>query len=370
MSWLVKRPDMVVHVHEPLNAEPPRAALAGSGLTPLDAFYVRGHGRVPETSGRLWRLGIDGLVDRTLSLSLEELRDGRLAEMAVVATLQCAGNRRRGLIEVREIPGEAPWGPGATGTARWGGVRLADVLTMAGMGSEARHVAFVGADRSEEADPPQLYGASIPLAKALSPEVLLAYEMNGEPLAEVHGAPLRVVVPGYIGARSVKWLRRIQVRAEPWDGFFQSTAYRLLAPEQRPGPGRGMALGEIALNADFLAPDDRATIGAGAIPVSGYAFAGGQREVRRVDLSYDGGRTWTQAELLEDQGRWAWRLWRADLELAAGEHEIIARAWDDAANTQPERAETVWNPKGYVNNSWARITLNVVASRMPRADSR
>jgi len=365
-----KRRDMLVHENDPFNAEPPRRALAGFALTPLDAFYVRGHGPVPELDEQAWGLQIGGLVEHRTSLGLDDVRGGRFVEAEVVATLQCAGNRRTGLIEVRDIPGEAPWGPGATGTARWRGVRLAEVLEQAGVLAAAHHVAFVGADRSEEADPAQLYGASITLAKALADEVLLAYSMNDRQLALVHGGPVRVVVPGYIGARSVKWVRRIELRTEPWDGYFQSTSYRLLAPDQEQGPGVGMTLAEVALNADFLAPDDRTTVKAGPVTVSGYAFAGGQREVTRVDLSIDDGQTWTQAQLQEDQGRWAWRLWHAQLEVRAGHHEIVARAWDSAASTQPERAQSVWNPKGYINNSWARIHVHVVGAASHRSGPR
>jgi sulfite oxidase len=353
-----KRDDMLVHEHDPFNAEPPRSALAGSAITPLDTFYVRAHGAICNIDSGLWRMQVRGLVREELVLSFDDLRSDRFSRTEVLATLQCAGNRRSGLIEVRDIPGEAPWGPGATGTARWRGVSLNEVLAQAGPLPEAAHVAFIGADLSEEAKPPQLYGASIPLEKALGEEVLLAYEMNGQPLMPVHGAPVRVIVPGYIGARSVKWLRRIEIRQEPWDGFFQATSYRLLAPGEEPGPGIGMALGEVALNADFLHPDDGTTVPAGRTRVAGYAFAGGPRTISRVDISSDGGQTWSQAELLEDQGQWAWRLWSADVDLPAGQHELVARAWDNAANLQPERPESVWNAKGYVNNSWARIRIN------------
>ena len=141
--------------------------------------------------------------------------------------------------------------------------------------------------------------------------------MNGEPLAPVHGAPLRVVVPGYIGARSVKWLERIEVRAEPWQGYFQDVAYRLLPEDQAPGPGAGMPLGLVALNADFLSPADGRDGRRRFVEVRGYAFAGGERHVARVDVSLDGGATWAQAELLEDLGPWAWRHWRIAVELAA-----------------------------------------------------
>ena len=360
-----KRPDMLVHEAEPFNAEPPATALAGHDLTPLDVFYVRGHGPVPDLAPADWKLRIDGLVGTSLELSLGDLQDGRFPEREVTATLQCAGNRRLGLIEVEDIPGEAPWGPGATATARWQGVSLADVLERAGIDPAARHVAFVGADRSEEAEPPQSYGASIPLAKARSSEVLLAYGINGEPLPPVHGAPVRIVVPGYIGARSVKWVERIEVRREPWDGFFQAITYRLLAPDQKEGPGVGMSLGEVALNSDILAPTAGAEVRAGKLEVRGYAFAGGARSVERVDVSADGGETWVRAELGEDLGRWAWRTWQTEVDLEPGEVEILSRAWDSAANVQPERPESLWNPKGYVNSSWGRISVQVSAAQAP-----
>jgi len=356
-----KRPDLIVHEEDPFNAETSRVALAASAVTQLDAFYVRSHGPVPELDQDRWRLRVGGLVHRPLELALAELRDGRHQVHEVAATLQCAGNRREGLIAVAEIPGEAPWGPGATGTAIWRGVALADVLRAAGPSPGATDVAFVGVDRSEEPDPAQPFGASIPLRKALRPEVLLAWEMNGEPLPPIHGAPLRVIVPGFIGARSVKWLERIELRDAPFDGFFHETAYRLLAPDEEAGPGIGMALGEVALNADVLVPSDGERVPAGSVELRGYAFAGGERRVERVDVSLDHGRSWRQAELLEDLGRWAWRHWRTHLDLTPGDHEIVVRAWDSAGATQPEDPAHLWNPKGYVNNSWGRVHLRVGA---------
>jgi sulfite oxidase len=294
-------------------------------------------------------------VEGELVLTLKELRTA-FTVRKIVATLQCAGNRRSGLIAVRDVPGEAAWGPGAIGTASWTGVALSDVLARAGVRADARHVAFVGTDVCEEAAPAQLYGASIPLAKALAGEVLLAWEMNGAPLTPVHGGPLRVVVAGYIGARSVKWLSHIEVRADPWDGYYQETAYRLLAPEEKMGPGVGIALGEVPLSSDILSPGDGDHVPAGAIEARGYAFAGGQRQLARVDVAVDRGR-WRQAQLLEDLGPWAWRQWRIGLDLTPGEHELVVRAWDSAAATQPEHPASVWNPKGYVNNSWGAVTV-------------
>jgi sulfite oxidase len=354
-----KRADLIVHEEEPFNAETGLAALAEGALTATDAFYVRGHGDVPEIDPAAWRLRVDGAVERSLELSLTTLREA-FGEREVTATLQCAGNRRSGLMAIRDIDGEAPWGPGATGTATWTGVALADVLALAAPQPGAAHVGFEGADVSPEATPPQRFGGSIPLDKACRPEVLLAWGMNGGPLPPVHGAPLRAVVPGYIGARSVKWLERIEVRAAPWPGYFQHVAYRLLPEDGTPGPGAGMPLGLVALNADVLSPADGATVAAGAVEVRGYAFAGGERHVARVDVSLDGGATWSQAELLDDLGRWAWRHWRRTVDLAPGEHEIVVRAWDSSAATQPEDEAALWNPKGYVNNARPRVRVRAV----------
>jgi sulfite oxidase len=361
MTRYGKRADMVVHEEEPFNAETGPAALAEGPVTATEAFYVRGHGAVPQIVPEAWRLHVDGLVERELDLSLVTLREA-FQEREVTATLQCAGNRRVGLMAIRELPGEEPWGPGATGTATWSGVALAEVLALAGPLREAAHVGFEGADLCPEAKPAQRFGGSIPLDKACRPEVLLAWAMNGEPLPLVHGAPLRVVVPGYIGARSVKWLERIEVRSRPWEGYFQDVAYRLLPPDGKPGPGAGMPLGLVALNSDVLSPANGETVAAGPVEVRGYAFAGGERHVVRVDVSVDGGASWSQAELLEDLGRWAWRQWRMTVDLAPGEHEILVRAWDSSAATQPEEHATLWNPKGYVNNARPRVRVRVAAA--------
>jgi sulfite oxidase len=354
-----KRDGVIVHEHEPFNAETAAADLAESSITATDAFYVRGHGAVPALGTDTWHLHVGGLVQRELSLSLATLREA-FREREVTATLQCAGNRRAGLVAIRDIPGEAPWGAGATGTATWTGVALADVLDLAGPLPEAGHVGFEGADHCPEAQPAQHFGGSIPLDKAGRAEVLLAWAMNGAPLEPVHGAPLRVVVPGYVGARSVKWLQRIEVRREPWDGYFQHVVYRLLPEDGTPGPGAGMPLGLVALNSDVLSPADGATVEAGPVEIRGYAFAGGERHVARVDVSVDGSASWAQAELLEDLGRWAWRHWRITVDLPPGEHEIAVRAWDSSAATQPEDEAALWNPKGYVNNARPRIRVRAV----------
>jgi sulfite oxidase len=355
-----KRADLIVHEEEPFNAETGRAALAEGPVTATDAFYVRSHAAVPEVDPAKWRLQVHGLVERELDLSLTTLREA-FKEHEVTATLQCAGNRRAGFLAIREIPGEAPWGPGATGTATWTGVALADVLALACPLPEAAHVGFDGADLCSSVEPAQYFGGSIPLDKACRREVLLAWGMNGEPLPRVHGAPLRAVVPGYIGARSVKWLKRIEVRARPWQGYFQHVVYRLLPEDGTPGPGAGIPLGLVALNSDVLSPADGETVAAGPVEVRGYAFAGGERHVARVDVSLDRGATWSQAELLEDIGPWAWRHWRITVDLAPGAHEIVVRAWDSSTATQPEDEAALWNPKGYANNARPRVRVLAAA---------
>jgi sulfite oxidase len=353
-----KREDLLVHEREPFNSEPSSAALAEHLITPVETFYTRNHGVVPTVDASTWRLGVDGLVQHPMTLSLEDLRS-RWREHTVVATLQCAGNRRAGLMAVRDIPGEAPWRDGATSTAEWTGIRLADVLRDAGVSVDEGHVAFAAPDEAQDAHPPQGYGSSIPVKKALADEVLLTWAMNGESLLPVHGAPVRVIVPGYIGARSVKWLRRITVQRQPSDNYFQAVAYRLQPADADPSAGAaGMPLGAVALNSAILQPTDGEQVPAGPTTVRGYAFAGGGRRVMRVDVSCDGGASWTQADLGVDAGRWAWRLWSATVDARAGEVHLVARAWDDSAALQPADAADLWNPKGYVNNSWPQVEVH------------
>nr|WP_184989318.1 sulfite oxidase [Sphaerisporangium rubeum] len=347
---------MCVHSTHPYNAEPPPSALAGHLITPLDTFYVRDHGPIPDIDPVIWRLTVDGLVDRPLFITLEDLRTG-FHERTMVATLQCAGNRRAGLLTVCDLAGEEPWGPGATSTASWTGVALKDVLARAGLRPQAAHIAFQGADVSGDTTPPQPFGGSIPIHKAVADEVLLAWAMNGEPLTPVHGAPLRVVVPGWIGARSVKWLTHVTARLTPSDNYYQAVAYRLLPAGAAVDDLAGIPLGPVPLNSAILSPVDGARVPPGPTEITGYAFNGDGRAVARVEISLDGGHDWRPATLRAASGPWAWRLWHVTADLPEGETVIAARAWDDAAATQPEDPHTVWNPKGYVNTSWHRVTV-------------
>lgn len=363
MTWGM-RSDMIVHSAEPLNAEPPPAALAERELTDADTFYVRNHGPVPDIDPEAWRLRVGGLVTRPLELSLADLQRG-FDQHDVVAAMQCAGNRRGELMRVRDIPGQLPWGPCATGNARWTGARLADVLAAAGTAPGAEHVAFAALDVSDLASPPQPFGASIPLGKAMRAEVLLAWAMNGRPLPRVHGAPVRVVVPGYLGARSVKWVEQVTVQAGPSDNYFQAIDYHLLPADTDPsaaGPGAGLSLGPLAVNAGILTPDEHERVPAGPVTVTGYAVAGDGRRVARVDVSADGGLSWVQARLGEELGPWSWRRWRATLQLPPGRAEVTARAWDSAASVQPESPAQLWNPQGYANTAWPRLSFTTVGS--------
>jgi sulfite oxidase len=175
----------------------------------------------------------------------------------------------------------------------------------------------------------------------------------------VHGGPVRVVVPGYVGARSVKWVQRITARAEPSDNYFQAEDYRLLPPEVAPGAGRGIALGPLPMTSAILSPEAGARLAGSCVEVNGYALAGEGRRIARVDVSADGGKSWVQASVDDRPSRWAWQVWHTALHVSAGPAEITARAWDDTGSTQPESPASLWNPAGYGNNAWHRIRVVV-----------
>jgi sulfite oxidase len=190
--------------------------------------------------------------------------------------------------------------------------------------------------------------------------VLLADRMNGSPLEPVHGAPLRVLVPGYIGARSVKWLTRITAQAEPSANYFQRKAYRLLPPGAAPGAEEGPMLGEFPINVIVTSPAPDAKVTGGRVEVVGVALVGGGRHVARVEVSGDGGGSWVEAGLERRASRWSWTRFRATVSLAPGAATIVARAWDDAGSGQPAHPAETWNAKGYQNNAWYRVVVEAV----------
>jgi sulfite oxidase len=342
---------------EPFNAQPPLGKLLAP-VTPTELFFVRTHAPIPRVSEEEYRLEIGGMVARPLRLRLADIV-ANFPLVEITATLQCAGNRRAELIKVRPVPGETPWGATAISTATWRGTPLRALLEGVGPLDGADHVAFLGLDQCEKEGARFPYGGSIPLWKAMIGDTLLAWEMNGQPLAPEHGFPLRVVVPGWIGARSVKWLSHVHLQSEPSDNYYQQRTYKLFPPHVDKSTAdwsQGLMLGELSLTSVICDPADGAEVTAGRVRARGYAVAGGQRTVERVDVSADHGRHWTVAELTEATPG-AWRLWEAVLDLAAGPHELVCRAWDSAAFTQPEDPSHLWNFKGYMNNAWHRVRI-------------
>jgi sulfite oxidase len=279
-----------------------------------------------------------------------------------MATLQCAGHRRDELAAFRPIPEEIPWGAETIGNAVWRGVALREVLRSAGVEESAQHVAFLGLDALHKGGERIAFGGSIPIEKAMSAEVLLAYEMNGRPLPLDHGFPLRVLVPGYIGARSVKWLASIVLQDAPSTNYYQAHAYKVLpSPLQAENADwtQGQMLGPLPLNSVIFRPRAGELLKSGPVSIGGYASASEGHHIERVELSSDGGATWTHATLREQPQPWTWCFWEVTVPLGPGAHELIVRAWDSAGCTQPEDVRQVWNWKGYVNNAWHRVTVVV-----------
>jgi sulfite oxidase len=361
MTAYGKQPDFIVKEEHPFNGEPPLDLLRRSWLTPTPLFFARNHGTTPDVDPGSYRLAVVGKVKRPLSLSLSDLQSG-FERRRLGVTLQCAGNRRAELAQVEAIPGELPWGAGAIGTAEWGGVLLKDVLMAAGIEPEVAHVTFHGLDQVERQGQRVGFGGSIPAEKALGSEVLLADEMNGQPLLPVHGFPLRVVVPGYIGARSVKWLAEIRAQDAPSDNYFYTRAYQLFPPGERADTvdwSLGVKLGELGVNAVICRPGPGEKLLQNPVVVQGYAISGGRRIVR-VEVSIDAGESWVTAQLENETNPWAWRFWQASLDLPPGAYQVTARAWDSAGNTQPEYVRTIWNFKGYMNNAWHRVSFEFI----------
>ncbi|HET9766428.1 MAG TPA: molybdopterin-dependent oxidoreductase [Thermoanaerobaculia bacterium] len=343
----------------PFKAQSPLGRLVDDTITPLELFYVCTHAAIPAVAEETFRLEVTGVVARPLRLRLADLR-ANFPEVEVTATLQSAANRRDELARVRPLEGQTPWGASAIGTASWRGISLAALLSGAGPLDGAAHVAFTGLDQCEKDGERFGFGGSIPFWKAMAGDVVLAWEMNGEPLAAEHGYPLRVVVPGWIGARSIKWLSRIEVRREPSDNFQQQRGNKLFPAHVDASSvdwSQGLMLGESSLTSAICEPLDGAELAQGQVRVRGYAVAGGQRTVERVEVSADNGASWTVATLAGEGAPGVWRLWEASLELPAGPHELVCRVWDSAANTQPEDPAHLWNFLGLMNNAWHRVRV-------------
>ncbi len=353
--------NLLVHSTQPLNAEPPIDRLVSSFITPQTNLYIRSHGEVQHLDANTHRLRITGEVAREQAFSVAQLRE-RFPVRTVTASLQCAGNRRADLQEVAKTEGD-PWQAGAVANASWTGVPLRDVLQVAGAASDAAlQVAFYSPDEVEVEGEKARFGVSIPMAKALDSHVLLAFEMNGEPLLPEHGFPLRVIVPGYAGVRSAKWVTEVRVQRQPAESPIQTKDYKLFPPHVQKGEAdweAGLTINALPLNSAICEPAQGARLKEGLVTVKGWATAS-DRAIKRVDVSVDGGRHWRQAKLEQQPDQpYAWTLWCLDAELKKGEHDLVVRAFDDAMQTQPDTPDDTWNFPGYLAAHRHRIHVTV-----------
>ncbi|HUG28542.1 MAG TPA: sulfite oxidase [Gemmatimonadales bacterium] len=335
--------------------------LAGQFLTPPPMLFTRSHAAPPISDAAEWQVAITGLVGRPRTFSLAELAV-EFPRREVVMTMLCAGLRRDEFLAEGPVAGELPWGGEPIGTNRWQGFSLRDILTWCQVDPAARHVGFTGGDLVEREGEQFGFGASIPLAKALDPDVLLATHLDGQPLPPSHGHPVRVVVPGWVGARSVKWLRQVEVRAAPSTNYFQTRAYRLQAspdPDDPRDVRGGRVIEEVILNAFITAPAPGTVTSAGTVLISGWAIGPDAAPPARVEVSTNGGTSWTEARLSAREERWTWRLWQIEVYLPPGEHELVVRAWDADGGGQPALVSETRNVKGYMNNAWHRLRVSV-----------
>lgn len=363
-----------VRSKQPMNAETPLDMLADALITPSELFYIRNHLPVPEVDEKNYRLTVTGEGLREVTLTIDHLKRN-FKKHSITAVLQCTGNRR---VDLQKEPGAKKikgleWEGAAIGNAVWSGVLLRDVLNYAGLNesdASVAHIQFEGLDKDTTGD---IYGASIPVSKAMDPhgDVLLAYEMNGKPLNRDHGAPLRVVVPGVAACRSVKWLSKIVASGEESHSFWQREDYKSFSPSvdwDTVDWNSAPSIQNMPVTSQICSPSDGATVDVigGAVTVKGYAWSGGGNGIIRVDVSADDGKNWTTAELRkvpQEFGRgWAWALWEAEVPVPKGHKgaaTIIAKAVDESYNTQPERADAIWNLRGVCCNTWPKVTVQL-----------
>ncbi len=320
-------------------------------ITPAGLHYLLIHYDIPAIDETVWRLEVGGNVGSALGLSLGDIR--RRPRASVPVTLECAGNGRA-LLEPRPV--SQPWLVEAVGTAEWAGAPLRGILEDAGLDDGSVEVLFTGQDRGIEGEVEQEYERALPLEEAMQEEVLLAYEMNGAPLLPQHGAPLRLIVPGWYGMTHVKWLRRITILSEPFHGYQHARSYRMRSSDDDPGePVTRMAPRSLMVPPgipEFLTRTR--FVDAGSHVLQGRAWSG-RGEIVGVEVSSDGGETWGDAVLEEPLSRFAWRGFTFAWEAGPGEHELCCRATDTSGATQP--AEPGWNLGGYQNNAVQRIPV-------------
>jgi DMSO/TMAO reductase YedYZ molybdopterin-dependent catalytic subunit len=323
-------------------------------LTPSEVFFVRSHFGPPSLDSAR-KLAVEGLVATSLSLTPDELR-ARFPAVTVTAVLQCAGNGRS--FHRPRAPG-VQWGHGAMGQATFTGARLRDVLAAAGPLPEAAHVSLGGADLPPKPTVPA-FVRSIPLARALDPSTLIAWAMNGQPLTLAHGAPLRLVVPGWAGDHWTKWLTHVALQRQEADGFFMQTAYKIPTHPVEPGasvkPEELRSLTTFPVKSVIAQPADGSTRPPGRQELAGCAFSG-DAPLAKVELSIDSGKTWRPAALDGEAGTGRWQVWKFHFDSRPGTVTALVRATDRAGNAQPEKP--TWNPSGYFYNAWHSVTWEV-----------
>lgn len=325
-------------------------------ITPIGMHYLLAHFDIPFIDPATYELPISGRVGKPLGLTLDDLK-ARPAVM-MPAMMECAGIGRAHL---SPRPISMPWHNEAIGCSEWTGTPLRPILEEAGLLEDAVEILFTGYDRGIDQDIEQNYERSLPLEEAMREEVILAYEMNGQPLPPQHGSPLRLVVPEWYGMASVKWLKEIKAISEPFEGIQQALLYHYRQSEEDPGtpvtrknPHALMVPPGIP---DYLSRTRHASLG--RTLVEGRAWSG-YGLVERVEFSPDGGRSWDEATLGEPVGRYAWRPWSYEWDAGEpGEYELCARATDASGRTQPADDDGAWNQGGYGINVVQRVTVVV-----------
>ena len=351
--------DLITRQASPFNAEPPLPKLIEKWITPVNSFFVRSHGDVPALDAKELTLTIDGLVDKPLTFKLAELLE-KFPSVSTTATLTCAGNRRSEFAAIKKVGG-VQWDAGAIGNAEWQGVRLADALKAAGIKAEAKHVWFEGRDQITEKNVTFPFGGSIPLEKAIvtaaTGSTLLATQMNGQPLTPAHGYPLRTVVPGFIGARSVKWLHKITVSDRPSPNHFVADVYKVVPEENAELIAKTSPIYEFMLNSAICVPSAGAAVSGDKVTVKGFALTNGAigRSVQQIDVSADGGQSWTAAKVTSPLRDFCWVLWSAEVPLTENSTSLVVRATDTSGEVQPQTCP--WNYKGYQFNGWHKVAL-------------
>ena len=345
---------LVVHRAHPLNAETSIPALIGGVVMPNAHFYVRNHFQNPDLDAASWRLTVGGLVERPLSLSLRDLRS--MQTETQVVTLECAGNGRS-LLDP-QVAGEQ-WNLGAVSTAEWTGIPLTAVLDRAGIADGARDVVFRGADGGnlEGRAGTVRYERSLSVDDAMGSDAMLAYAMNGEPLPRQHGYPLRLIVPGWYGVASVKWLTEIAVLDRAFDGFFQVDRY--FYEWQRSGQIVTEPVSLQQVRALITEPDASDEVSTGDLTVRGVAWSGAA-PIARVEVAVGTG-SWQHARLIARRNRHSWQWWELITRVdTPGTVTIRARATDLAGRTQPDQPE--WNRLGYGANAFHAVPIQVRTS--------